>query len=211
MLTPTILNLGPIRLKPKGEWSSETAYDYLDIVHAETASYLCSKQTGAPKGTLLTDITYWQPLVKDGQDAATFKFATELDFINANESKPLNSRLIKPKLEAIDNTITVITQAIENLDKNFTSDGKVNDAAMLGGHAPSHYDCNGGCSWTCGAGCTGSCNNSCTGTCMAGCTDRCSSCAGTCAGTCSSCTGSCHGSCTVSCGSSCGGCDSRTH
>ena len=207
----TELNIGQIRPTPKGTWSATQAYNYLDIVKDTTASYIATSLIGVPAGISITDTTYWQPLAQDGKDATEFAFATETDYQNKDATKPLNSNLINPKLTTIDRFITELSTAITSLEGNFTPDGKANDAAQLGGKAPNHYDCSGGCSWTCGAGCTGSCNNSCKGACVAGCTGGCASCTGTCAGSCVSCSGSCQGRCTASCGSACGGCDSRTH
>ena len=212
MPTLTELNIGPIRPTPKGIWSATQAYNYLDIVKDTTASYIAISVTGVPAGTPTTDTAYWQCLVTDGQDTTSFSFATESEYQNQNANKPINSALIKPKLTSIDTLITTLTAVVNTLEAKFTPEGQVNDAAKLGGKAPNHYDCGGGCSWTCGKGCTGSCNNSCTGTCMAGCTGGCSSCTGTCVGTCSSsCTGSCTGGCTASCSNACGGCAGRTH
>ena len=196
MPTLTELNIGQIRPTPKGTWSATQAYNYLDIVKYTTASYIAISVTGVPAGTPTTDIAYWQCLVTDGQDTASFSFATESEYQNQNTNKPINSALIKPKLTSIDTLITILTAAVNTLEAKFTPEGRANDAAQLGGKAPSHYDCGGGCSWTCGKGCTGSCNNSCTGACMVGCTGGCSSCEGTCTGTCSSCTGGCGNSCT---------------
>ena len=207
-LTATVLNLGPIRPTPKGEWLSTQAYDYLNIVSYTDGAYICIALNGAPIGISVTDTAYWQCLAKNGKDATESTFATETDYQNKNATKPLNSKLINPKLTTIDRFITELSTAITSLEANFTPDGKANDAALLGGKSPNHYDCGGGCSWTCGAGCTGSCNNSCTGTCMAGCVGGCSSCTGTCTGTCSlSCTGSCTDGCTScsgGCGNTCG-------
>ena len=196
MPTLTELNIGQIRPTPKGTWSATQAYNYLDIVKYTTASYIAISVTGVPAGTPTTDIAYWQCLVTDGQDTASFSFATESEYQNQNANKPINSALIKPKLTSIDTLITILTAAVNTLEAKFTPDGKANDSANLGGKAPNHYDCGGGCSWTCGKGCTGSCNNSCTGACMVGCTGGCSSCERTCTGTCSSCTGGCSNSCT---------------
>ena len=206
MPTLTELNIGQIRPTPKGTWSATQVYNYLDIVKDTTASYIAISVAGVPAGTPTTDTAYWQCLVTDGQDTTSFSFATESEYQNQNANKPINSALIKPKLTSIDTLITILTAAVNTLEAKFTPEGQVNDAAQLGGKAPSHYDCGGGCSWTCGAGCTGSCNNSCTGACMAGCTGGCSSCTGTCSGSCtSSCTGGCSGcsSCTGGCKAVC--------
>ena len=209
--TYTELNIGQIRPTPKGTWSATQAYNYLDIVKDTTASYIAVFLTGVPAGISITNTTYWQPLAEDGKDANEFTFATETDYQNKDTTKPINSRLMNPKLTTIDTLITTLSNAITAIEGNFTPEGKANDSIMLAGQPANHYDCSGGCSWTCGKGCTGSCNNSCTGTCMAGCTGGCTSCTGTCVGSCSlGCIGSCTGACTGRC-SGCGGCDSRTH
>ena len=201
----TELNIGQIRPTPKGTWSATQAYNYLDIVKDTTASYIAVFLTGVPAGISITNTTYWQPLAEDGKDANEFTFATETDYQNKDTTKPINSRLMNPKLTTIDALITTLSNAITAIEGNFTPEGKANDSIMLAGQPANHYDCSGGCSWTCGKGCTGSCNNSCTGTCMAGCTGGCSSCTGTCSGGCSSsCTGSCTGSCS-GCSGLCGG------
>lgn len=211
-LTSTVLNLGQIRPTPKGVWSSAQAYNYLDIVKDTTASYIATSLTGVPAGISITDTAYWQPLAQDGKDATEFAFATETDYQNLDATKPLNSNLINPKLHTIEALITFLSNTITTLEGNFTPEGAANDAALLGGQAPSHYDCGGGCSWTCGAGCTGSCNASCTGSCHTNCTGACASCTGTCVGSClSSCTGgcsNCSGGCGSSCGSGCSSCNS---
>ena len=209
--TYTELNIGQIRPTPKGTWSATQAYDYLNIVSYTDGAYICIALNGAPIGISVTDTAYWQCLAKNGKDANEFTFATETDYTNKDATKPLNSSLMNPKLTTIDRFITALSTAITSLEANFTPDGKANDAELLGGKYPDHYDCSGGCSWTCGAGCTGSCNNSCTGTCMAGCTGGCTSCTGTCIGSCSlSCTGGCSGcsGCTGGCTKQC---DSSQH
>ena len=212
-VTYTELNIGQIRPTPKGTWSATQAYNYLDIVKDTTASYIAVFLTGVPAGISTTNTTYWQPLAADGKDANEFTFATETDYQNKDTTKPINSGLMNPKLTTIDTLITTLSNAITAIEGNFTPEGQVNDSANLGGKAPNHYDCGGGCSWTCMAGCMGGCDTSCTGNCHVSCTGACSSCTGTCTGgcssckgSCSSCTGSCEGrctSCTGSCSSSC--------
>ena len=204
MPTLTELNIGQIRPTPKGIWSATQAYNYLDIVKDTTASYIAISVTGVPAGTPTTDIAYWQCLVTDGQDTTSFSFATESEYQNQNANKPINSALIKPKLTSIDTLITILTAAVNTLEAKFTPEGQVNDAAQLGGKAPNHYDCGGGCSWTCMVGCTGGCDTSCTGSCHTNCTGGCSGCTGTCVGGCSGCTGGCYNACT-SCTTVCGG------
>jgi hypothetical protein len=35
-------NLGPFRIRPRGEWSSKTSYRYLDLVSYKGSSYVCT-------------------------------------------------------------------------------------------------------------------------------------------------------------------------
>lgn len=58
------VNIGKARPNVKGEWNTETAYEFFDWVTYEGSSYLCINTEGAPKGTPLTNITYWTIIAK---------------------------------------------------------------------------------------------------------------------------------------------------
>ena len=207
MPTLTELNIGQIRPTPKGTWSATQAYNYLDIVKDTTASYIAISLTGVPAGISTTNTTYWQPLAADGKDANEFTFATETDYQNKDTTKPLNSGLMNPKLTSIDTLITTLTAAVNNLEAKFTPEGQANDAVQLGGKAPNHYDCGGGCSWTCMTTCKGGCGNTCKGGCINVCSGTCADgCSTTCTGGCGTgCSGTCTASCQSDCSSTCRG------
>lgn len=58
------LNLGRIRMVPKGAWSASDAYKMLDIVTSNGSSYVCIADAVA--GTLLSDTTHWQLVAEKG-------------------------------------------------------------------------------------------------------------------------------------------------
>lgn len=61
------LNLGRVRIVPKGEWDAATAYVALDVVSYVGASFMAIK--AVPAGTLTSNSAYWQPLVEAGVHA----------------------------------------------------------------------------------------------------------------------------------------------
>ena len=65
------LNLGHVLPMPKGEYKQDTAYNYLDIVTASEATYICCNRQGASSGVALTDSGYWQFLCKSGETPAS--------------------------------------------------------------------------------------------------------------------------------------------
>lgn len=58
------LNLGRIRMVPKGAWSASAAYKMLDTVTSDGSSYVCIADAVA--GTLLSDTTKWQLVAEKG-------------------------------------------------------------------------------------------------------------------------------------------------
>lgn len=61
------LNLGRVRIVPKGEWDAATAYVALDVVSYVGASFMAIK--AVPAGTLTSNSAYWQPLAQSGLHA----------------------------------------------------------------------------------------------------------------------------------------------
>lgn len=61
------LNLGRVRIVPKGEWDAATAYVALDVVSYVGDSFMAIK--AVPAGTLTSNSAYWQPLVEAGVHA----------------------------------------------------------------------------------------------------------------------------------------------
>ena len=71
----TTINLGPFRLRPRGEFSSEASYRFLDVVTYEGGSYWCINYdtidgTAAigvlPEGAHNSE-AYWQCIAKRGE------------------------------------------------------------------------------------------------------------------------------------------------
>lgn len=58
------LNLGRVRIVPKGDWDDATAYVALDVVSYVGASFMALKPV--PAGTPTDDGSYWQPIAKPG-------------------------------------------------------------------------------------------------------------------------------------------------
>lgn len=71
------LNLGRVRMVPKGEWDAATAYIALDVVSYIGASFLAVQNV--PAGTATSDASYWLPLAQSGVHA----FATRADAVAA--------------------------------------------------------------------------------------------------------------------------------
>lgn len=71
------LNLGRVRMVPKGEWDAATSYIALDVVSYIGASFLAVQNV--PAGTATSDASYWLPLAQSGVHA----FATRADAVAA--------------------------------------------------------------------------------------------------------------------------------
>lgn len=205
------LSLGKIRPTPKGIYKAEDKYSYLDIVTYGGEGYICSNIDGAEAG-YIKDTRYWQKFAERGESALRLSFATRDDYENSNDTKPVNSALVKTIIDSLSTTITTIQTAINAINLRLDR-GTVNNANTVGGRTAESFSCVNSCSWTCLNICIGSCNNSCLNGCVNTCADSCiSGCTGTCTGGCVSgcanlcvtgCTGTCKGSCNTSCTGSC--------
>ena len=59
-----VLNIGRVRITPKGQWDDQTAYTFLDLVTDGGSSYLARQD--APAGTVLTSTSYWLLIASKG-------------------------------------------------------------------------------------------------------------------------------------------------
>lgn len=69
----TTVALGKVQMTPKGEYSPETAYDFLDVVSYEGGSYLAKKPS---QNIPVTNETYWICLAEKGNTGAAAGFGT---------------------------------------------------------------------------------------------------------------------------------------
>ena len=200
------LSIGKIRPTPKGVYSENLKYEYLDIVTYNGEGYICANMDGATAGRI-TDTVYWQKFAERGTSSLQLTFATRTDYENSDTTRPTNSALIKTIIDSINSTIVTIQQALSAINTRLDS-GTVNNANTVGGRSPDSFGCVNSCSWTCMSTCTGSCNNGCAGACLTTCSGACIS---TCSGACiSTCTGACMNTCTSGCSYTCKGtCDTR--
>ena len=68
-------NFGPVAPLNQGDYSSSSTYSFLHIVHSGSRLYL-HIGTADTTGTAVTDTAVWQPLARDGYDAAiAFNFS----------------------------------------------------------------------------------------------------------------------------------------
>ena len=79
IFTPTgggSTNLGPAAMRWRGAYSASTTYSFLNIVGSGATKYL-HVGTADTTGTAVTDTSVWQPLARDGYDAAVaWNFST---------------------------------------------------------------------------------------------------------------------------------------
>ena len=54
----------------KGAYDASKAYTYLNMVTSGGSSYVCINKDGAPAGTAVTNITYWEVMAKKGDTGA---------------------------------------------------------------------------------------------------------------------------------------------
>ena len=209
----TTLSLGRICPVPKGTYVSDQQYEYLDIVTYTGESYICRNREGAPADSI-DNAVYWQKIAERGESALALHFADMQDYYKADRTRPLNSHLVKQLIDTLNNTITELGIAINNINDTINT-GTVNDAQTIAGKNPESFMCANSCSWTCmttckggcGNTCKGGCINACSGTCAGGCSTTCTGgCGNTCSGTCSracqnDCSSPCRGSCYGSCSS----------
>ena len=69
----TTVQLGKVQMTPKGEYSPETAYDFLDVVSYEGGSYLAKKPS---QNIPVTNETYWLCLAEKGTTGEAAGFGT---------------------------------------------------------------------------------------------------------------------------------------
>ena len=62
------INLGRVRLFPRGAWSQTAAYVLFDWVTNGGSSYVCINASGAPAGTPLSNSDYWDVLALAGKN-----------------------------------------------------------------------------------------------------------------------------------------------
>lgn len=62
-------DLGKFQMRLRGNYSTSTTYDFLDVVYYDGGSY-CSKADGT-KGKVPTNTTYWQQIAAAGQSTLT--------------------------------------------------------------------------------------------------------------------------------------------
>ncbi len=99
----TTTNLGKIMMVPKGTYSASAAYEFLDIVFYNGASYICKQTT---TGNLPTNNTYWQILAEKGNpgaltagdgSAVTVDFDEAASLVNVGTGESLSTLFGKVK------------------------------------------------------------------------------------------------------------------
>lgn len=63
------IDLGKVRITPKGEWNSSATYEILDVVSLDGSSYLAIGAVSA--NTAVTNATYWAILASKGETGST--------------------------------------------------------------------------------------------------------------------------------------------
>ena len=66
-----IVNIGKVRANYTGEYSPDITYNYYDAVFYNNNSYICTFSTGAPKGTLPSEVTYWTQVTSQAAQIAS--------------------------------------------------------------------------------------------------------------------------------------------
>ena len=87
-------NLGKVMMIPKGEYSNDITYEFLDIVSYNGSSYVCKKDT---KGNTPENLEYWQVIVeKPDTLILETDFSTEEKVIGTwIDGKPLYRKIIE--------------------------------------------------------------------------------------------------------------------
>ena len=81
----TTVALGKVQMTPKGEYSTETAYDFLDVVSYEGGSYLAKKPS---QNIPVTNETYWLCLAERGTTGEAAGFGTPTATIDNQVGTP---------------------------------------------------------------------------------------------------------------------------
>lgn len=66
-----IVNIGKVRVNYTGEYSPDITYNFYDNVFYNNNSYICTSSTGAPKGTLPSEVTYWTQVTSQAAQIAS--------------------------------------------------------------------------------------------------------------------------------------------